>query len=154
RIVPFLGSAMERVLEPRRGLVASLAARELARRPLHATRAVLLLAFAAGIAVFSAGFAATWHRSQGDRIAFAVGTDVRFERPVRPTQPAWATIARLGAIEGVHAALPVVRESIDLGQAGRGTLLALPAAQASEGVAFRTDLADQPIRDLLSALPG
>ena len=154
RIVPFLGGAMERLLEPRRGLVASLAARELARRPLHATRAVLLLAFAAGIAVFSAGFAATWHRSQGDRIAFAVGTDIRFERPVRPSEPAWATSGRLGGIEGVRAALPVVRESIDLGQAGRGTLLALPAARASEGVAFRTDLADHPIRDLLAALPG
>src|SRR5439155_3969003 len=60
RAVPRVAEIAQLVLERRRDLVASLGARQLARRPLRYTRSALLLMLAAGLGTFAAVDAATW----------------------------------------------------------------------------------------------
>ena len=70
RVVPRLAELAERILTRRRGLVASIGARQLARRPLRYTRSALLLMLAAALGTFAVSDAATWEASQGQQAAY------------------------------------------------------------------------------------
>ncbi|GAB4081027.1 permease [Modestobacter muralis] len=75
RVLPLLQAGAERWARRSRGLVGSLAAWEVARRP-HATGAALLLVLATAAATFATGYADTWSTSQVSQAAARVGADV------------------------------------------------------------------------------
>jgi hypothetical protein len=133
RIVPRLAEVAERALERRRGLVSPLGARQVARRPLRYTRAALLLMLAAALGTFAVAHAATWSRSQADQAAYQAAADLRVIESDYATLPTWSVGPVYRMVEGVDAATPVMRQTLDVGRSIRsGELLAVdPAAVGS-----------------------
>jgi hypothetical protein len=152
RLVPLAAELAERLLQRRAGLVAPLGARQLARRPLRYTRSALLLMLAAALGTFAGAYGSTWTRSQADQAAHRVGMDVRLVVSGFPDLPDWALGSAYRAVDGVRAAEPVSRERFDFDPTGGGTVLGIDAA-AADAIAFRPDLADQPIGELMARLP-
>ena len=141
RVVPLLAELAERLLGSRRGLVAPLGARQLARRPLRYTRSALLLMLAAALGTFAAAYTTTWTRSQADQAAYQSGGDLRVDVSSFPDLPLWAFGAAYGGIDGVETATPVVIDSFDVsGVAGGGQLLALDMRRIAEVADVRPDL--------------
>ncbi|HYI65658.1 MAG TPA: FtsX-like permease family protein [Candidatus Limnocylindrales bacterium] len=141
RVIPLLAELAERLLGTRRGLVAPLGARQLARRPLRYTRSALLLMLAAALGTFAAAYTTTWARSQADQAAYQSGGDLRVEVSSFPDLPLWAFGSAYGALDGVEATTPVVIDSFDVsGTAAGGQLLALDTGGLAEVVDVRSDL--------------
>jgi FtsX-like permease family protein len=154
RVVPLLAELAERVLGTRRGLVAPLGARQLARRPLRYTRSALLLMLAAALGTFAAAYTTTWTRSQTDQAAYQSGGDLRVDVASFPDLPLWAFGAAYSGIEGVAAATPVVADSFDVaGAAAEGQLLALDTGTLADVADARADLlGGRSLGDLAVAL--
>ena len=152
RIVPLAAELAERGFEGRRGLVAPLGARQLARRPLRYTRSALLLMLAAALGTFAGAYASTWTRSQADQAAYRAAADVRVEVADFADLPAWAIGPAYRSVGGVTDAIPAATARFDVEGSGGGRLLALDAARAAGLVAFRPDLADAPLADVLAPL--
>lgn len=146
RAVPRLGEIMERLLVRGSGLMASLLARQLGRRPLRYTRIALLLMLASALGTFGATFAATWTQSQSDQAAYEVGADERVTVSDYPALSGWALGPAYRAIPGVHTASAVVRKPFSVGRrAADGQLLAVDSAAATALVAFpQGTLSDSP----------
>src|SRR5690606_112513 len=70
RIVPLAARLMETLARSARRAVTPLAAWEVARRPVRARSAVLLLTLSLSVGVFAAGFMSTWSRSQEDQALY------------------------------------------------------------------------------------
>ena len=154
RFVPLVASLIERVTTRRRGLVPSLGARQLSRRPLRYTRAALLLMLAMSMGVFAITYTRTWIDSQRDQARFQVGADVRVDPGRRASDlPAWA-------LDRAYAELPGVTDRMAVGQGPirvprsdeSGQLLALDATSAASVMAIRPDLVDRPMGDLMAPL--
>ena len=154
RLVPLLAELIERATRRRRGLVPSLGARQLARRPLRYTRAALLLVLAMAMGVFAVSYTNTWTQSQADQAAFQVGADVRVSPGTgRTALPRWSLGPAYAAIPGVTGELAVDRENVPTSRGSRtGRLIALDAATARDVVSIRPDLADAALPDLLAPL--
>jgi ABC-type lipoprotein release transport system permease subunit len=120
RLVPRLAEIAERVLSRRTGLVASIGARQLARRPLRYTRSALLLMLAAALGTFAASDAATWAASQQDQATYRAAADLRMTISDYNDLPTWAVGPAARSIDGVEAAAPIVRAPLDVGRAIRG----------------------------------
>jgi FtsX-like permease family len=154
RLVPLLAQLVERAVVRGRGLVSSLGARQVARRPLRYTRAALMLMLAMAMGVFALFYTVTWTQSQRDQAEFQVGADVRVT-PGRSsgTLPRWELDAAYSALPGETAHMPVTRQDIRISRAaGAAQLLALDAAAAPGIVRFRQDLADAPLASLFAPL--
>jgi ABC-type lipoprotein release transport system permease subunit len=147
RLVPLGAEIGERILHRRPGLVAPLGARQVARRPLRYTRSALLLMLAAALGTFAGAYASTWTRSQADQAEYRTGADIRVEVSDFPDLPVTAIGGAYRALDGVEAAMPVVRESFDVGD-DHGQLLAVDADAAAGLVNMRPDLASEPIQAL------
>ena len=91
RVIPILAALIERATARGRGLVSSLGARQLSRRPLRYTRAALLLMLAMAMGVFAITYTWTWSASQRDQATFQVGADARVEPGAGSARcPGWA----------------------------------------------------------------
>jgi hypothetical protein len=152
RVIPRLGEVAERVMDRRRGLVGALGGRQLARRPLRATRSALLLILAAALGTFASAHAATWTRSQADQATYQAATDIRLIGPSEQL-PDWAVGPAVRVLDGVTAAMPVEREPLDVGRAVRnGNLLAIDPATASSLIRFADPGTEAEARPLLDEL--
>ncbi len=148
RVVPRLAEVAERVLSRRRGLVAAIGSRQVARRPLRYTRSALLIMLAAALGTFAASDSATWMQSQEDQATYQAAADTRVVLSDYSDLPAWAVGPAMRAIEGVTDARPIVRTPLDVGRAIRdGQILAFDPGTAPALVNYHT--ADDAAR-----LPG
>jgi hypothetical protein len=153
RIVPRLAEVAERVFSRRNGLVASIGARQLARRPLRYTRSALLLMLAAALGTFAAADAATWAASQQSQASYTAAADLRMTLPDYSDLPSWVVGPAIRSIDGVEAAAPIVRGPIDVGRAIRdGQLLALDPATAPKLVNYPDEEASTMLPPLLEKL--
>ena len=154
RIIPLLAQVIERATVRTQGLVPSLGARQLARRPLRYTRSALLLMLAMALGVFAVSYTWTWSASQRDQATHAIGSDVRIEPGGQHgAMPRWAIDRALAVVPGVTEHMPVDRESVRLtGTSGGGQIVALDSAVAASLVDVRSDLTTQPLTELLAPL--
>ncbi len=153
RFVPRLAEIGERTLHRRRGVVAPLGARQLARRPLRYTRTALLLMLAAALGTFAAVYAATWSRSQADQAAYQAGADVRVVATDYPTLPTWAIGPTLRAIDGVQAAVPVSTQSFEVPHVlTDGQLVAFDPTEAAPVMDLPVDASPTGLSSGLDAL--
>jgi hypothetical protein len=154
RIVPLLAQLAEGVTIRARGLVPSLGARQLARRPLRYTRAALLLMLAMAMGVFAVCYTWTWTASQQDQATFQVGADLRVAPGSRhDALPDWALDQAYAALPGVIARLPVEREPVRVSRASRsGQIVAMDAAVAPGVASLRPDLTEASLAELLRPL--
>jgi len=152
RLIPLAASTIERGTRRGRGLVPSLSARQVARRPLRYTRAALLLTLAMSMGVFAVSYAATWTRSQDDQARYQVGADVRVEPSRRSDAvPVWGLGPVYAALDGVTTLSPATRENSQL-PTGRASLLGIDAAAAPAVVTMRPDLSSASLADLFAPL--
>jgi hypothetical protein len=154
RIVPVIGSVVERIAAGARGLVAPLGTWQLARRPARYARAAVLLTLALAIGLFASAYGSTWLRSQEDRAAYEAGADVRVAPDGRtgsiPTLHLAGAYARVG---GVEDALPVLEQPLDLsGVAEPANLLAVDVSRAAEMIHLRSDLGAKSLAELTAPL--
>ena len=155
RLVPRLAEIAERVLSRRRGLVAAIGSRQLARRPLRYTRSALLLMLAAALGTFAAADAATWAASQEDQATYAAAADLRMTVSDYADLPSWSIGPAVRSIDGVEAAAPVVRGPLDVGRTVRGgQLLAFDPATAPALVNYPDDGSAARLPALLGRLAG
>jgi FtsX-like permease family len=153
RLVPRIAEVAESVLSRRNGLVASIGARQLARRPLRYTRSALLLMLAAALGTFAAIDAATWAASQRDQAAYAAAADLRMTVSDYGDLPTWAAGPAVRSVDGVKAAAPIVRGPIDVGRAIRGgQLLAFNPATAPGLVNYRDPATAATLAPMLTQL--
>ena len=153
RIIPRLAELGERLLVHRRGLVSSLGARQLARRPLRYTRSALLLMLAIALGTFAFAHAATWTRSQADQAAYRAAADARVIVSDYPELPDWALGPAYRAIPGVTAATPVGRQTLDVGRAVRdGQLMAVDAGVVGSMTTIPLDGATDDPASLLAEM--
>ncbi|HEX2626855.1 MAG TPA: FtsX-like permease family protein, partial [Candidatus Limnocylindrales bacterium] len=155
RLLPLVAQLMERLVAGGRGLLTSLGARQLARRPLRYTRSALLLVLAVSMGVFALSYAATWAGSQRDQAIYQAGADVRMPAVATPGGlPTWALAGALADRPDVAAASPVERitDGVKFAATGSADLLALDAATAGNVVLLRGDAAPTPFPDLLKPL--
>ncbi len=154
RIVPLLAAVIERATSRGRGLVASLGARQLARRPLRYTRAALLLMLAMSMGVFAITYTWTWSASQRDQASFQVGADARVEPGRGVTAlPRWALDRAYASIDGVTTRTPIDREPIPIAASDAAAeIVGIDGATAASVVILRPDLTETPLGELIAPL--
>ncbi len=152
RLVPILARGLEEASARRNGLVSHMGTRQLSRRPLRYTRAALLLMVAAAIGVFASAYEGTWQRSQRDQVDHAVGSDVRVISGPLERIPAWAVASAYRQTPGVEAQLAITAEELAVGTSDTGGELRAIDPEAGRLIAFRPDLADEPLEALLRRL--
>jgi hypothetical protein len=153
RLLPLFAVGIERVTSRGRGLVSSLGARQLARRPLRYTRAALLLMLAMAMGVFAVSYTVTWTASQRDQATFQVGADARVTPGAQTDDPPrWALDRTYAAVPGIAARMPVDRSPVSASRTAKGELVALDAAAAPAIVQVRPDLLDTSVSALMAPL--
>ena len=154
RFLPRLAELGERSLRGGRGIVGATGARQLARRPLRYTRSALLVLLAVALFTFTAAYAGTWTRSQADQAAYAAAADMRVTWSEYARLPAWAAGSAIRSIPGVTTAMPVTRQTLDVGKAVRGgRVLGVDPATAARIVAMPDGAEGVALREALAALP-
>src|SRR4051794_19652759 len=152
KLIPLAAHLLERGTIRGRGLVPSLSARQVARRPLRYTRAALLLTLAMSMGVFAVSYAATWTASQDDQARYQVGADVRVIPSRRgDALPMTAVGPTYAALDGVTKTSPVARLEAQL-PTGAAAIVGLDAVAAPAVVTMRPDLAGAPLADLFAPL--
>ena len=117
RLVPLAARLMETLARSARRAVTPLAAWEVARRPVRALSAVLLLTLSLSVGVFAAGFMSTWSRSQEDQALYRHPVDAVVTAPDTP----WMRQAL--EVQSEHAAPePVVSDAIEISARSLGEL--------------------------------
>ncbi|HEU5058109.1 MAG TPA: FtsX-like permease family protein, partial [Kofleriaceae bacterium] len=152
RILPLIARLADAGMTHGRGLVASLGAWQIARRPLRYAPAALLLIVTMALGIFAISYGRTWAVSQADQAAYQVGTDLR----VVPNRFAGAVpsldLAAAYREAGASDVMAVHRESVTFGGRSGGQVLLLDARRADEVVAFRADLANDPFPAMAARL--
>ncbi|HEX5395823.1 MAG TPA: ABC transporter permease, partial [Candidatus Limnocylindria bacterium] len=154
RLIPLLAQLLDRAVGGTRGLVTSLGAWQVARRPLRYTRSALLLMLAIALGVFAVSYSRTWTDSQNDQAAFQVGADIAVTPDIRSDAiPGSFLAAAYQSLDGVESLTPVSRRLMHLSRTtATGTLLALDADRAGGIVDLRADMTSQPLTTMLSKL--
>ncbi len=155
RLVPLLARIIDRAATRQRGLVASLGAWQVSRRPLRYARSALLLMIAMAIGLFALSYGSTWDLSQHDQADYQIGADVRLQPDIRigSSIPQYDLAQAQKQIDGVEATMPANRDLIEVSRsAGSGQLLAIDAAEAPGIIPFRADLSDQSFSSMMAVL--
>lgn len=129
------------------GVSAPLGVWQVARRPLRQTGPALLLVIAVGVGMLSLILSASWARSTHDRADLAAGADLRVAigqgQGANPALIAPDAAARLEAVPGVRAAMPVVSMQVS-GERLPMRMIAWDAEAAGGIVPLRDDLIQGP----------
>ncbi|HET7636128.1 MAG TPA: ABC transporter permease [Candidatus Limnocylindria bacterium] len=155
RLIPLLAQLIDSLVKRTRGLVSSLGAWQIARRPLRYTRSALLLMLAIALGVFAVSYTQTWTDSQRDQAAYQVGADINVSPDRRPgvALPGWVLASAYGRLGGVTAAMPVSTEDLAISRTtGNATLIAVDARRAASVVHLRSDLAGSPFTGQMQQL--
>lgn len=155
RLVPLLARIIDRAASRQRGLVASLGAWQVARRPLRYARSALLLMIAMAIGLFALSYGSTWELSQQDQANYQVGADVWLQPDIRigSSVPQWDLAQAQQQVPGVEETMAGNRDFLDVSRSsGSGQILAIDAAQAASIVSFRSDLSNTPFTTLMASL--
>lgn len=155
RVIPLLARVIDRLVITTKGLVPSLGAWQVSRRPARYARSALLLILAMAIGLFAVSYTSTWTLSQEDQANFQTGADIRIapDRRVTTAIPPLSLGDAHTSIPGVTMSMPVHRETMTVSRsAGTGRLLSVDAAVADGIVAFREDLATDDYSTLMQRL--
>ncbi|MEO8245548.1 MAG: ABC transporter permease [Chloroflexota bacterium] len=152
RILPLVARLADAGMTHGRGLVASLGAWQIARRPLRYAPAALLLIVTMALGIFAISYGRTWAVSQADQAAYQVGADLR----VVPNRFAGAVpsldLASAYRAAGASDVMAAHREGVTFGGRSGGQVLLLDARRGDEVVAFRGDLANDPFAAMMARL--
>src|SRR5262249_46844073 len=160
RIFPLGAGLGARLAARRRGMTPLLAFSQVERSPARYTRMTLLLMLAVGLGLFALTFDASLQHNVRDRVAYAVGADVRVGQSAGLGNGSDVTQEqRLLKLPGVLGLTPAYRTRADaapLGQGGQQVdVLAIDPrtfAQQAGVISWRDDYASTPLPALLAAM--
>ncbi len=155
RLIPLLAQLIDHAVSGTRGLVSSLGAWQLSRRPLRYTRSSLLLMLAIALGVFAVAYTGTWSSSQADQADYHVGADVTVQpdRRAGTSLPSSLLASAYRDMDGVRSVMPASRRDMRVSRTtGSGTLVALDAAAAPDVLRVRPDLSPTPVAALMRRL--
>ncbi len=155
RIVPLLARLIDIAAARQRGLVGSLSAWQVSRRPLRYARSALLLMIAMAIGLFALSYGSTWELSQSDQANYQIGADVRLSPDIRigSAIPQLDLAQAQGQVDGVSATMATNFDTFDVSRsAGSGQILAVDTGQAASIVPFRQDLSNKSLTALMESL--
>jgi ABC-type lipoprotein release transport system permease subunit len=155
RLFPLLITAGAHLAARRRGATGLLALIQIARRPLHYARLVLLLMLAVGLGLFTLTFSASLSQSEADRAGYQAGADLRLiESPLNATPAAFDQSKQLAGLPGVQAVSAARRATAQTHGARPATLgvLAIDPATFAGVASWRSDYADQSLDALMALL--
>lgn len=155
RIIPLLARLVERAVGGSRGLVPSLGAWQVARRPARYTRSALLLMLALAIGLFAVSYTSTWTDSQRDQADYQTGSDLRItpDRRVGSAIPVLNLASAYAQVNGVERSMAVSRDTLTVSRSsGTGHLISLDATVAGDIVRFRDDLSDDSLAAMIERL--
>ncbi|MFI6944340.1 FtsX-like permease family protein [Streptomyces sp. NPDC050418] len=137
RLLPPAARLGERRAAKGRGLPGALAGWQLSRRPLRGAGPVLLLVLAVAMGMLAIGHGASWDCSQEDQADFRSGTQVRVQggRIAAADQGEVYT-----SLDGVRAAAPAVRRTMEMSGERSADIIALDTRNAADGMLLREDL--------------
>lgn len=155
RVIPLLARTIDGLVKTTKGLVPSLGAWQVSRRPARYARSALLLVLAMAIGLFAVSYTSTWTTSQDDQADFQTGADVRIA-PDRRLSTAITPLNLAAAhrqIDGVIVTMPVTRDVLTVSRSsGTGRIMGLDASMAEEIVEFRDDLSADDFGGMMSRL--
>jgi len=149
RLLPPVARLAERRAAGSRGLPGALAGWQFSRRPMRGAGPVLLLVLAVALGMLAIGQGSSWDRSQSDQADFRAGADVRL-LAAGDSEP--GRTETYGAVPGVRSVAPAHRTEVPLSGNRTATVLALDTAHAAGTVRMRSDLAGEPVDELLGSL--
>jgi len=155
RVIPLLARLVERAVGGSRGLVPSLGAWQVARRPARYTRSALLLMLALAIGLFAVSYTSTWTNSQRDQADYQTGADLRItpDRRIGSAIPVINLSSAYARVDGVSHSMPVTRDTLTISRSsGTGHLVGLDATVAANVVHFREDLSETSLSDMMDRL--
>ncbi len=154
RLIPLVAQSADRFASRRAGMIFSLGARQVARRPLRYARSALLLTLAVAIGLFAVAYSRTWNRSQADQAAYQVGAEIRLTPDQRPGAiPGIDLTAAQDEVPGVAASMPVGHQYVSLPDGSNvAQLLLLDSRHAPGIVTFRPDLSSTSFGALMDQL--
>ncbi len=155
RLFPLLITAGARLAARRRGATGLLALIQIARRPLHYARLVLLLMLAVGLGLFTLTFSASLSQSEADRAGYQAGADLRLvESPLNATPAAFDQAKQLADLPGVQAVSAARRATAQTHGARPATLgvLAIDPATFAGVASWRSDYSEQSLEALMALL--
>ena len=139
RVYPLPLAALERVLRPRRGVVAFVGTARSLRDPVAGLAPVLAMVVAVSVAVFSGAMFATLTGGVDDAVESTVGGDFRARGPVFTDD----LLAAVEAVPGVSAAVQLQDAGTSSLTAGRATTpVTIILADADSLAALQLGLAD------------
>jgi hypothetical protein len=134
-----------------RGVAASLAGWQLARRPAQHASLALLLTFAVALGVFSTVYSSTERRNTLDRAAYRAGTDVRVTYTINQQPPRFDTL--LSSLNGVVRSSAAYRATGSPGATVvESTVLGIDPATFTGAAWSREDLNGEPMSRLVDRL--
>ena len=140
------------------GTAVALGLRRAARAPAAYARLMLLLLMAISVGTFAASYGPTVDRSQGDRVRYEIGTDLRAPLDDFQGADALRRIDDVRALEPVDDAAVAHRGELRSATNHPIQLLALDPEHAGGMLWFRDDFADEPLSRLMlrlqSAVPS
>ncbi len=162
-LLPLLLSLLDRLARRIPSISVSLAARQMARRPMPYSRLALLLTLTLALGVFASLFSGTLLNSAEDRAAYQSGSDLRLvEGSLGASDLARraAPLAdHLALLPGVTDGMNVLRVENDTYPSGilknaNVTLLGVDSTRFARVAYWRSDFADESVSALMDALQG
>ena len=152
RVLPLVARLADIGMTHGRGLVSSLGAWQISRRPLRYAPAALLLIVTMALGVFAASYGRTWATSQADQAAYQVGSDLRVRPNPLGDGPDAIDLADAYRQLGATDAMAVRRLTTEFGGRGRAQVLLIDTQRAADVVSFRSDLANDPFASMMARL--
>jgi putative ABC transport system permease protein len=159
-LLPLLLIVLDRLVQRLPGIAASLALRQMARRPAPYSRLALLLTLTVMLGIFASLFSGTLLGSIEDRAAYQSGSDLRLMEGAlntadvnRQAAPLADHLAFLpGATGGMNLFRDTQAKFSNILQAANVTTLAIDSSTFGHLAYWRSDFANQPLGNLLTTL--
>lgn len=159
-LLPLLLIALDRLVQRLPGIAASLALRQMARRPAPYSRLALLLTLTVTLGIFASLFSGTLLSSIEERAAYQSGADLRLMEGALDTADVNRQAAPLadhlaflpGATDGMNIFRDTQAHLSNALQAASLTTLAIDSSKFARLVYWRSDFANQPLSSLLTTL--
>ena len=154
RLFPILVNLASRLSRYMTNSVVVLTLRYMARNPIHYSRLILLLMMAASVGMFSASFLGTLNRSYFERVAYAVGSEVRLENPLAYGTGKQAMMEQYSSIPGVKEVSLAYRGAATVGTFTQvdSAILAVDPATFKDLPWYRKDFSARPVSEIMDVL--
>lgn len=157
RVLPIVFRLVTWLVRDHIGVTLSSALQQIVRNPGPTLRLTLLLMLGAALGTFAASYGGTVDRSFDERVRYEAGVDLRAGLENFGERPPVVVKQMLSEVDAVEIVAPAYRATVSTTVAGQGgglslELLALEPDLAEDLLWFGSNLADEPLSELMRAI--